>query len=119
MNGLIIRVKAYHGAASEIRTIPTRSCMQRDEPVSFTYDIDGMLSKPDVEDDLLKLIESFELRNHCKVNFIEDFDLTEDSITVRVFDIFEPSWGNLVAAEDVVDSLQRELITFICKRLSS
>ena len=119
MNGLIIRVKAYHGAAKEIHTIPTRSCVTRDEPVSFIYDIDGMLSTPDVEDELLKMIESFEHRRQCKVNFIDDFDLTEDGITVRTFDIFEPGWDTLRAAEDIVDSLHHELITFVCKRLSS
>lgn len=121
MNGLIIRVCAYHGDPIDVGGIPTRAGYCHDEPIPG----DLVVNAPEgdrVKDlniggatsdyGLLSLVEDFEDEHSCKVNF-DDPPVTEEGITVFEFDVFEPSCQDEDEAQEIIDELTERLVDWV------
>lgn len=111
MEGLVIRVTAYHGEPKLLGNIPYRAGSSHDTPVlrdDIVNDLEDMRTDYTVDD----LIEEFQDEYGCKVNY-EDGGNAEDGVVVYEFDIFEPSWPEKVEAENVRDDLAKRLVEWI------
>ena len=111
MEGFVIEVRAYHGDPVVVNGLPTRSCCSIERPVPpehVSYVPDELEPK---EFPLLQVIEAFEAKHKCKVNF-GDPTLKEGLPTFE-FDVFEPSWRNEHQAKAVVDELTWQLCDWV------
>ena len=121
MEGFLIRVKAYHGAPKVIGGVPTRSSVLQDTPVLLD-DIVNEVDNEVVLDlnnqshestyDLDTLIEDFQDEYGCKVNY-ENGELEGGKTRIYEFDVFEPSWPEKAAADDVINDLRDRLVDWV------
>ena len=121
MNGFILRVKAYRGEPTQLDThLLARESITLETPViaPVFFNRDGCpCFLRDHDDEVMKIVEKFELAYECKVNIV---DLQhKDGAYVYEFDVFEPSWRHDARVLDICGYLRDRLVAYIDSKSQS
>jgi len=124
MNGFIVKVTAYHGKPVTIGEFLVRASVSKDTPLVDSDVVNDFERRDAIVDltrgvnnsvyDVDNLIEEFETKWKCSVNYNTDIKITNDGINVHEFDIFAPSWSEAQSAQSVVHELSNRLCDW-CK----
>lgn len=119
MNGLVIRVNAYHGESIPVGNIFRRAGLSVEAPVSNAEivndperDVVIDLRSTDGESliNLDALIEDFQEENGCKISYDLSSSKTELGHEFLEFDVFEPSWNRADIARLIAEDLSQQIV---------